>query len=72
MKAKIHNYSDWVNETEPHKLKENYTLLLKQSGFDVLDVAEKNFTPFGYTALFLLGESHLAIHTFPEEEQTIL
>ena len=72
MKAKMHNYGDWVNETEPNKLKENYTLLLKQSGFDVLDVAEKHFTPFGYTALFLLGESHLAIHTFPEEEQTYI
>ena len=28
--------------------------------------------PEGYTALWLLGESHFAIHTFPEEQKTYI
>ena len=26
------------------------------------------FYPYGYTKLYLLSESHFAIHTFPEEK----
>jgi len=72
MKAKMHNYSDWVRETNPSKLKAYYTKLLTDSGFNVLQVVEKHFKPYGYTALFLLGESHFAVHTFPEEETTYI
>ena len=72
MKAKIHHYSDWVNETNPSKLKAQYTKLLKASGFTVIEVVEKHFKPYGYTALYLLAESHLAIHTFPEQQTTYI
>lgn len=34
--------------------------------FNILDRLSHRFTPQGYTALFLLTESHLAIHTYPE------
>ena len=33
---------------------------------------EHYFTPYGYTALFLLAESHFALHTFPEENKTYI
>ena len=72
MKAKMHHYSDWVNEVNPNKLKAQYTKLLKDSGFEVIEVVEKHFKPYGYTALYLLGESHFAIHTFPEEQSTYI
>jgi S-adenosylmethionine/arginine decarboxylase-like enzyme len=72
MKAQIYNYAVWVNETNPKALKKKYNKLLSQSGFNVLDVAEKHFEPFGYTALFLLSESHFAIHTFPEHNETYI
>lgn len=32
----------------------------------MLAVTEHRFRPYGYTALWLLGESHFALHTFPE------
>lgn len=64
------NCSGWVNETDPAELKKHYTVALSSAGFSVLDVAEHHFSPQGYTALFLLGESHLALHTFPEDGQT--
>lgn len=72
MEARMHNYSDWIEETDPGRLKIKYTTQLKSSGFEVLDVVEKHFEPFGYTALFLLGESHFAIHTFPERNTSYI
>ena len=72
MKAQMHNFSTWINETDPVILKKLFLDKLLKSGFGVLKIIEKHFTPQGYTALFLLSESHFAIHTFPEENQTYL
>ena len=72
MKAVIHNFSSWIDETNDKKLKENYTKLLINSGFNILETVEKKFEPFGYTLLFLLSESHFAIHTFPEKKTTYI
>ncbi len=70
MQAKIWNNSTWITETQPQRLKEKLGGVLLESGFKVLDVLEHHFKPQGYTALFLLAESHLAIHTFPEFGRT--
>jgi len=72
MKAQIYNYAVWINETDPALLKSKYNKLLSESGFNIESMQEKHFEPFGYTALFLLSESHLAIHTFPEHNETYL
>lgn len=40
--------------------------MLLGAGFNVLGFIEHKFEPQGYTVLFLLGESHFAVHTFPE------
>lgn len=40
--------------------------ILRRSGFNVLNVSEHHFQPQGYTALWLICESHFAVHTFPE------
>ena len=37
-----------------------------------MDTSSHFFDPHGFTALFLLSESHFAIHTFPECSQTYL
>jgi S-adenosylmethionine decarboxylase proenzyme len=34
----------------------------------VLGVMDHSFAPEGYTAILLLEESHLAIHTWPEND----
>lgn len=70
MKAQIWNLSAWIKETEPFALLRHFEEMLKESGFNVLHVVQHNFDPQGFTALFLLSESHLAIHTFPEEQTT--
>lgn len=72
MKAKIYNYKNWIKETNPEYLKIEFKKILEKSGFKIIDNIEYYFTPFGYTALFLLAESHFAIHTFPEENKTYI
>ena len=36
--------------------------------FTILQEVEHVFQPQGYTLLFLLSESHLSVHTFPEKK----
>ena len=72
MKAAMYNWNAWTEETRPDVLVAKYRKLLKESGFKVVDESFHFFSPFGFTALFLLSESHFAIHTFPEEGKTYL
>ena len=72
MKAQMFNYQRWIDETDSYKLREIYNKRLKESGFGILSFIEYNFYPQGYTALWLLSESHFAIHTFPEENKTYI
>lgn len=72
MEAKIFNISKWITETNPEVLKNKFSDLLGLSGFDILNFQEHYFQPDGYTALWLLGESHFAIHTFPEHGKTYI
>ncbi|TDI45674.1 MAG: adenosylmethionine decarboxylase [Acidobacteria bacterium] len=60
----------WVRE--PHLLNDlelvRDTLLAasKCGGFTVLDLSSHTFSPHGVTAVVLLSESHMSIHTWPE------
>ena len=47
----------------------NYSSWIEETNPKVL---LEHFEPIGYTALFLLSESHFAIHTFPEHNQTYI
>lgn len=71
MKAKIWNKKKWLKctVTDNKKLSEFYKNNLLKSGFKILGEVEYIFTPQGYTKLFLLAESHFAIHTFPEHNK---
>lgn len=72
MEAIIDNYSDWIEEINPTVLVKNFKEILTRSGFGLLNFMEHNFEPQGYTAIWLLAESHFAIHTFPEENKTYI
>lgn len=72
MQAKIWNNSTWIKETNPHKLRVMFGRMLEDAGFNVLDVLEHYFKPQGYTALYLLSESHFAVHTFPDSARHTL
>lgn len=70
--AHIYNHTFWSNCCEPAILKETYKILLKDSGFSIILFNEHHFPKQGYTCFWLLGESHLAIHTFPESEKSYI
>jgi S-adenosylmethionine decarboxylase len=72
MKAQMHNFSTWVDETDPVILKGWLEKALPFAGFSVISFTEHHFEPQGWTCLWLLSESHLAVHTFPEENQTYI
>ena len=72
MEAEIYNYRDWLPVTDPDKLVEKLSELLEVSGYTVLNFVEHHFEPEGYTSLWLLSESHLALHTFPEKQKSYL
>ena len=72
MQAKIWNYSAWIQETNPEHLSDLFNKLLKDAGFCILDVLKHSFQPQGFTGLWLLSESHFAVHTFPEFGKTYI
>jgi S-adenosylmethionine decarboxylase len=72
MEAKIWNYSGWINDTDPEEIKQNFNQLLAEAGFTILGVNDHHFEPQGYSCLWLLAESHFAVHTFPEEGATYI
>jgi len=48
-------------------LKEMCRSICKIHDFSILEECEHQFKPIGCTFLFLLSESHLSVHTFPEK-----
>lgn len=72
MQAKIWNFNMWISETDPAALGLFFDNALKDAGFTVLNTLEHRFTPQGYTKLYLLCESHFAVHTFPEFGRTYI
>lgn len=72
MKAELFNYTCWVGETDSAVLRQRLEELLNRSAFEVLGFMDHHFTPQGYTCIWLLGESHLAVHTYPEESKSYI
>jgi len=74
MKAQMFNDQRWlhsgsiIDNGSPDGIRAVFDDILKRSGFSVVNYMEHRFQPHGFTAIWLLAESHLAIHTFPEEE----
>ena len=72
MIAKMYNYNTWIKyETEEKFIKEMEQFIIK-SGFTIVGYKEHFFEKQGYTGVWLLAESHLAVHTFPEENKTYI
>ena len=64
--ANIYSHKFWTVCTEPEELRNTFERVLKEVDFTIVLFNEHHFTAQGYTCFWLLGESHLAIHTFPE------
>jgi len=72
VKAEVWNKNKWIILTNPEKLKDMFSDILLKAGFSIINFQEHFFKPTGYTALWLLSESHFAIHTFPEENKSYI
>ena len=70
MKAEIFNFHGWIAETLPEKVTAVMEEYLGKAGFTVLDKVAHQFSPGGFTAVWILAESHLAVNSFPEENKT--
>lgn len=68
----MNNWNYWIEETSPDIIYSSYKKMLLESGFTIVNECISFFSPYGFTALFLLSESHFAIHTFPEESKTYI
>lgn len=66
----IYNFRCWINLTDAEKLRGIFQLFLEKAGYGIVNFTEHHFQPQGYTCIWLLSESHLALHTFPEEGRT--
>lgn len=65
MTPMMYEHSCWVVGPEADAI-ELVEHALKFSGHTILKKQTHEFEPQGFTALWLLAESHCAIHTYPE------
>lgn len=72
MKAVIYTKEWYVNYCDADYLNTIISDAIKNSGHVLLKKTEHRFKPYGYTALYLIAESHVAVHTFPEENKTFV
>ncbi len=70
LEPQIHNLKFWIAESDPKRLRTMFQSYLKQVDFTILNCVEHHFPVQGYTVFWLLAESHLAIHTFPDKNRT--
>jgi len=54
------------------KMKELFDNICKKYNYTILNQMEHIFEPQGITILYLLSESHISIHTFPERNYAAL
>lgn len=72
MKAEMYNYHTWIHYEKEEKVIPKFEKMLLASGFTIVKKVEHFFPVQGYTGLWLLAESHFAIHTFPEENKSYI
>ena len=67
LEANMYSHEEWISMTEPKRLNKIFTNILNEVGFTIVNHMEHNFPIQGYTCIWLLAESHLSIHTFPNK-----
>lgn len=62
----IFGLKGWIELIDEEQLKETFSTALNLSGLTTLNYTSHRFPVNGFTAFWLLAESHLALHTFTE------
>ncbi|TLX76113.1 spermidine synthase [Labilibacter sediminis] len=63
---RIFNLKGWIQLVDEIELKKLFANILSEAGFTILNESSHQFPLNGFTAFWLLAESHLALHTFTE------
>lgn len=71
MTPTMYEYSCWLKGPEEQALMA-IDWAIQYSGHTVLGTVMHKFEPQGYTSLWLLAESHCAVHTYPEHKGSYL
>lgn len=69
VEAQIYNYRAWVKGCTVENMLEIINKCLDYSGYTVLKFVEYKFPIKGYTSMWLLAESHMALHYFADEDK---
>lgn len=72
MDAVIFEKSGWVDEINPSAIKNMIEYAMKKAQFTLCAFSEHYFKPHGYSACWVIGESHVAAHTFDEKGITYI
>jgi S-adenosylmethionine decarboxylase len=51
---------------DPQQLTQLLDHICKTYDYTILQISKHEFEPQGFTAVYLLSESHISIHTYPE------
>lgn len=70
LEAKVFNLKGWIELTTPSILVEFFQSELEQTDFTILNFVSNEFPYNGFTAVWVLAESHLALHSFAESGWT--
>ncbi|WP_430811524.1 MULTISPECIES: S-adenosylmethionine decarboxylase [unclassified Carboxylicivirga] len=66
LSPQIFSLKGWIELVDPAGLQPLFNELLDQAEFLILNYNEHHFPLKGFTAFWLLAESHLALHTFAD------
>jgi S-adenosylmethionine decarboxylase len=55
-----------------NQIKQDLDTICEKENYSILGRLEHQFEPEGLTIIYLLSESHISIHTFPEREYAAL
>ena len=66
LEARVFSLKGWINNTQPDSLVAFFQSELDTASFHILNFTEHSFPENGFTAVWLLAESHLAIHSFTD------
>ncbi len=69
VEAKIYNYRAWINGKATNEMVEIMNNCLSYAGYTVLKFTDYTFPVKGYTCMWLLAESHMALHYFADEDK---
>lgn len=72
LEAKVFHLKGWIELIDPALLVDFFQCELEQAEFTILNFVSNEFPYNGFTAVWVLAESHLALHTFTESGWTYM